>query len=83
MPSLRGVNILSESVSVEELKVLGKDVGVEVFCNCKANAACVRVYRTQPPCALTSTPKGCYVKLGLTHWLVSGFHPFISLLSQF
>ena len=43
MSSLGGVDILLGSVSVEELGVLGKDVGVEEFCEHEANAACLQV----------------------------------------
>ena len=43
MSSLGGVDILSGSVSSEVLGVLGRDVGVELFCNHEANAACLWV----------------------------------------
>ena len=43
MSSLGGVDISSGSVSLEVLGVLGRDIGVELFCDCKANAACLQV----------------------------------------
>ena len=43
MSSLGEVNISLGSVSVEELGVLGKDIGVEEFCKREANAACLQV----------------------------------------
>ena len=41
--SLGGVDTSSGSVSSEVLGVLGRDVGVELFCDREAKAACLRV----------------------------------------